>query len=184
MGRACRCVNELSLTATNSSTALLTLTLTLALAVRPGDVLTQSVTYRPENNSYVLPRNPQAREQLVCLTLSLATVRRCAERGRKGRLAGCGPRLTDTHPRTHAPTPTPTTRTHHTQHATRNTLPPRGRRYDMFIASQQTGKSILWNYQLEAKQKVPETTAFIVVEHAPYVARLAMQAKRAPCPEA
>ena len=119
MGRACRCVNEMSLTATNSSTALLTLTLTLALAlaVRPGDVLTQSVTYRPENNSYVLPRNPQAREQLVYLTLSLATVRRCAERGRKGRLAGRGPRLTDTHPRTHAPTPT--TRTTH--HATRNT---------------------------------------------------------------
>ena len=133
-------------------------------------MLTQSVTYRPENNSYVLPRNPQAREQLVYLTLSLATVRRCAERGRKGRLAGRGPRLTDTHPRTHAPTPTTRT-THHaprnTQHATRNTLPPRGRRYDMFIASQQTGKSILWNYQLEAKQKVPETTAFIVVEHAP-----------------
>ena len=28
-------------------------------------------------------------------------------------------------------------------------------------------KSIRWNYKLEKVQKVPETTAFIVVEHAP-----------------
>ena len=29
------------------------------------------------------------------------------------------------------------------------------------------GKSIAWNYALERKQAVPETTAFIVVEHKP-----------------
>ena len=39
--------------------------------------------------------------------------------------------------------------------------------YDMYIASERLGKSISWNYQLEKKQTVPESTAFIVVEHAP-----------------
>ena len=39
--------------------------------------------------------------------------------------------------------------------------------YDMYIHSAATGKSISWNYKLEARQTVPETTAFIVVEHAP-----------------
>eukprot|EP00729_Bicosta_minor_P023483 gene23483-3126_t len=37
----------------------------------------------------------------------------------------------------------------------------------MYIASERLGKSIRWNYQLEKEQTVPETTAFIVVEHAP-----------------
>ena len=37
----------------------------------------------------------------------------------------------------------------------------------MYIGSKMTGKSISWNYKLEAAQKVPETTAFIVVEHTP-----------------
>eukprot|EP00040_Diaphanoeca_grandis_P002756 m.22641 g.22641 ORF g.22641 m.22641 type:complete len:238 (-) comp13875_c0_seq1:412-1125(-) len=40
--------------------------------------------------------------------------------------------------------------------------------YDMYIASKNTGESIAWNYKLEAAQKVAETTAFIVVEHAPF----------------
>ena len=43
--------------------------------------------------------------------------------------------------------------------------------YDMFIsASAPKGglpKSIRWNYKLEKVQKAPESTAFIVVEHAP-----------------
>ena len=39
--------------------------------------------------------------------------------------------------------------------------------YDMYISSNATGQSISWNYQLSAKQEVPETTAFIVVEHKP-----------------
>ena len=39
--------------------------------------------------------------------------------------------------------------------------------YDMFIASKQTGKSILTNYQLLEAQKAPETTAYFVLEHQP-----------------
>ena len=39
--------------------------------------------------------------------------------------------------------------------------------YDMFISSNATGKSILWNYALQESQTVAETTAFIVVEHQP-----------------
>ena len=39
--------------------------------------------------------------------------------------------------------------------------------YSMYIASEQLGKSISWSYALEKKQTVAETTAYIVVEHAP-----------------
>lgn len=45
---------------------------------------------------------------------------------------------------------------------------PEDNSYDMFIASAVTGQSISWNYALEARQgDVPETTAYIVVEHQP-----------------
>ena len=45
---------------------------------------------------------------------------------------------------------------------------PANNSYSMFIASANTGKSISWNYALERKQgAVPESTAYIVVEHAP-----------------
>jgi hypothetical protein len=47
------------------------------------------------------------------------------------------------------------------------TYKPEDNSYDMYIASRRTGKSIAWNYALERKQAVPETTAFIVVEHKP-----------------
>jgi hypothetical protein len=47
---------------------------------------------------------------------------------------------------------------------------PEDNSYDMYIASKKTGKSILWNYKLEKEQNVPETTAFIVVEHGLVVA--------------
>ena len=40
--------------------------------------------------------------------------------------------------------------------------------YDMYIASSMTGKSISWNYQLQTSQTVPESTAFVVVEHQPH----------------
>ena len=40
--------------------------------------------------------------------------------------------------------------------------------YDMYTASAATGQSITWNYQLQASQgSVPETRAFLVVEHSP-----------------
>ena len=38
--------------------------------------------------------------------------------------------------------------------------------YDMFLASS-SGKTISWNYKLERKQRANESTAYIVVEHAP-----------------
>ena len=38
--------------------------------------------------------------------------------------------------------------------------------YDMYLASS-SGKQIAWNYKLERKQKANESTAYIVVEHAP-----------------
>lgn len=39
--------------------------------------------------------------------------------------------------------------------------------YDMVITSKALGKSIRMNYALLSKQTADETTAFIVVEHAP-----------------
>eukprot|EP00036_Acanthoecidae_sp_10tr_P011507 CAMPEP_0182927124 /NCGR_PEP_ID=MMETSP0105_2-20130417/13272_1 /TAXON_ID=81532 ORGANISM="Acanthoeca-like sp., Strain 10tr" /NCGR_SAMPLE_ID=MMETSP0105_2 /ASSEMBLY_ACC=CAM_ASM_000205 /LENGTH=232 /DNA_ID=CAMNT_0025065051 /DNA_START=24 /DNA_END=722 /DNA_ORIENTATION=+ len=39
--------------------------------------------------------------------------------------------------------------------------------YDMYIHSKATGKSISMNYKLLPGQRVPETSAFIVVEHSP-----------------
>ena len=45
---------------------------------------------------------------------------------------------------------------------------PANNSYTMYIASARSGKSILWNYKLEAKQgDTPESTAYIVVEHQP-----------------
>ena len=43
--------------------------------------------------------------------------------------------------------------------------------FQMYIASAETGKSILWNYKLEAAQKVAETIAYIVVEHGPVLCK-------------
>ena len=45
---------------------------------------------------------------------------------------------------------------------------PANNSYTMYIASARSGKSILWNYKLEAQQgDTPESTAYIVVEHSP-----------------
>lgn len=45
---------------------------------------------------------------------------------------------------------------------------PANNSYSMYIASARSGKSIPWNYKLEARQgDIPESTAYIVVEHQP-----------------